>query len=112
QNLLFLPNITESAFDTLNLEALLAAAFDPSQPSFSLSPSTSADFPGLPDPDLGRILAAEFQLLDPSDGVVVGAFAAGVESVPEPAPVVLMLMAAALVLPLLRIRLRAQGMPR
>lgn len=107
QNLLFLPNITESAFDSLNLEALLAAAFDPSLPSFSMSPSTFADFPGLPDPDLGRILAAEFQLLDPSDGVVVGAFAAGVESVPEPAPALLMLMAAAVgVLLLLVIRLR------
>ena len=107
QNLLFLPSITQSAFDALDLEALLAAAFDSSLPSFVMSASTLTDFPRLPDPDPGNLFAAEFQLLDPVDGVVVGAFATGIQPVPEPGAVSLMLVGLATGAVVLRVRRRA-----
>ena len=92
QNLIFFPDLTPSAFAALDLSSVLAAPPDPSLPSFTLSTSTSADFPGLPDPAPGDFFAAEGQILDPSSGLVIGAFADGVQTVvPEPSTLALLL---------------------
>lgn len=90
QDLGFLPNITESAFDNLDLDLLLARSFDSSEPAFTLPPANLQDFPDLPDPDPGNVFAADEQLLDPSSGEVIGAFAEGVEAVPEPSTLALL----------------------
>lgn len=89
QNLAFLPNITPAAFDALDLDTILNAPFNSSLPSFSMSPFSFSDFPGLPDPDLGNFFAAEGQILDDS-GIVVGSFIHGVEVAPEPSTILLL----------------------
>jgi hypothetical protein len=89
QNLSFMPNITESAFDMLDLDSLLAMT---SGPSFALNSMTSQDFPNEPDPDLGNVFAAEEQIFDTSGSatpLLVGAFAEGVETTPEPSTLAL-----------------------
>lgn len=91
QNLRFFPNITESAFDALDLDSVLAESRNSSLPNFILSPSTSATFSNLPDPDPGNLFIAVGQILD-SSGNVVGSFADGVEvaNVPEPSSGILL----------------------
>jgi PEP-CTERM motif len=90
QNLTFLPNITESQFDALNLDAVIAEEPNASLPDIPLL-SSSASFTGLPDPAPGNLFIAVGQILDTS-GNVIGAFAEGVQTqgVPEPSTGILL----------------------
>jgi hypothetical protein len=87
RNLQFLPNLTQSQFDGLDLDAILAET--PGSPIPELTPPwTSATFPNLPDPDPGNYFTAEGQMVDLS-GNVVGSFVDAVQTVPEPSPLIL-----------------------
>ena len=90
QNLTFLPNITESQFEALNLNAVIAEEPNASLPDIPVL-SSSATFTNLPDPAPGNLFIAVGQIVDTS-GNVIGAFAEGVQtqSVPEPSTGVLL----------------------
>ena len=85
-NLQFLPNITMSQFDALNLDSVLGET--PTMALDLTAAQSSADFPDLPDPDPGNLFIAEGQLLNLSDSPI-GAFAEGVQVVPEPSSLIL-----------------------
>ena len=91
RNLEFFPDITVPDFDAIDLDAILAEAFDGSLQSFSLSSMDFRDFPGLPDPGANHVFAAVGQILDTS-GEVIGAFAHGVEMIPSPGTMALLLL--------------------
>lgn len=100
-NLQFLPNITMSQFDALNLDSVIGET--PTM-NLDLTPSQSyADFPGLPDPDPGNLFIAEGQFLNLS-GQPIGAFAEGVqvEAVAEPPAFILLATALAALFPIAR----------
>jgi len=78
RNLLILPNITPLTFAALDLDALFSQPTNPSLPRFTLAGPAFRDFPTLPDPAPGNVLAAEGQILDPL-GNVTGTFALGVQ---------------------------------
>jgi hypothetical protein len=90
-NLQYLPNITQSQFDSIDLDAVLAPP--PTLPGIPLSPGGIFDQMGLPDPEPGNLFAAVGQLVDPTDNTVVGSFGeAVVTSVPEPGSITLTLI--------------------
>jgi len=97
RNLQLMSNISEAAFDALDVSAVYSEAFNPSLPEFTLSPGTNSADLGLmfnvsPEPDPGNYLAALGQVVDPSTGTVVGAFVQGVQVIPEPRSLILMLV--------------------
>jgi len=89
RNLEFFPDITVPEFDAIDLDAILAEAFDGALQSFSLSAMDFREFLGLPDPGPSHMFAAVGQILDTS-GEVIGAFAHGVEMVPWPGSAMLL----------------------
>jgi hypothetical protein len=90
-NLGYLPDMTQSQFDSIDLDAVLAQT--PNLPGITLSPGGTFDQTGLPDPQPGNLFAAVGQLVDPTDNNVVGSFAeAVVTAVPEPRSITLMLV--------------------
>jgi hypothetical protein len=96
QNLQIFPDITQSTFDAIDLNAVLAESPNPASPAQLIDLSAdggSFDDPGLPDPAPGDVFAAVGQLVDPSDDQIIGSFAEGVTTeVPEPASLALLLI--------------------
>lgn len=92
QNLQYFPDITQSVFDSLDLDAVLAES--PGPPVIPLPSGGFFGQPGLPDPRPGNLFAATGQLLDPTDTMVVGSFKEAVVTgpVPEPASITLALL--------------------
>jgi len=94
RNLQFLSNISESAFDALDVGVIAAAPFDSNLPNFSLSPGTSSRDLGLtfglsPEPDPGNFLVALGQVVD-SQGGMLSTFIQGVQAVPGPSTLTLL----------------------
>ena len=90
-NLQYLPSITQSQFDSIDLDAVLAQT--PNLPGIPMPSGGVFDQTGLPDPEPGNLFAAVGQLVDPTDNMVVGSFAeAVVAPVPEPGSITLALI--------------------
>jgi hypothetical protein len=93
QNLQYLPDITQAAFDAIDLDAVLAQS--PNPPGILLSPGGGMfDQTGLPDPQPGDLFAAVGQLFDSSGTMLLGSFKEAVVTapIPEPASILLVLV--------------------
>ncbi len=85
QNLRYLPDITQAAFDAIDLDAVLAQS--PNPPGILLSPGGGIfDQTGLPDPQPGDLFAAVGQLFDSTDTMLLGSFKEAVVTAPVPEP--------------------------
>jgi hypothetical protein len=80
-NLQYAPDITQSEFDAIDLDAVLAQT--PALPGIPLAPGGNFSQPDLPDPQPGHLFAAYGMLLDPLYGSVVGSYKHAVVTVPE-----------------------------